>query len=93
MWTETQKLTASDGVAIDQFGYSVSINNDIAFVSSRGDAIGTVYVFVNTNGVWTETQKLTASDGVFGDRFGSSVSIGDNVAIIGVIIIAFFVLD
>ena len=49
-WTEQQKLTASDGAANDQFGYSVSIARDTAVIGARGDdddgsSSGSAYVF------------------------------------------------
>ena len=49
-WTEQAKLTASDGVAGDLFGYSVSINGDIAIVGApddddAGSASGSAYVY------------------------------------------------
>ena len=49
-WNETDKLTASDGVAYDNFGRSVSISGNTAIVSAHqdddnGDKSGSVYVF------------------------------------------------
>ena len=48
-WVET-KLTASDGEINDNFGYSVSISGDIAFVGAPknddgGDESGSAYIF------------------------------------------------
>ena len=50
IWVEEQKLIASDGAADDEFGYSVSISNDIAFIGASGDKdngflSGSVYIF------------------------------------------------
>ena len=90
--TETVKLTASDGVAGDYFGYSVSVYNNTAVISAYGDddngpTSGSAYVFEknSTSGNWTQTEtvKLTASDGVAGDYFGNSVSVYNNTAVIG----------
>ena len=88
VWTEAQKLTASDGAAGDIFGGSVSISGDFVFVgapfSVDTDGFnGSAYVFSNNGGIWTEEQKLTASAGSPNHFFGASVSIGGDVAIIG----------
>jgi hypothetical protein len=89
VWTEEQKLAASDGGVSDEFGWSVAIGGDTVVVGARGDHVGangfqgSAYVFVRSGGVWTQEQKLTASDGAFVDRFGSSVAIGTDTAVVG----------
>ena len=81
MWSEQQKLTASDGASSDFFGSSVSISGDTAVIgASPSDS---AYVYVRSNGVWSEQQKLTASDGEGNDEFGYSVSISGDTAVIG----------
>ena len=90
MWSEQQKLTASDGAPDDRFGFgfTVSISGDTAVIGAHrdddnGDASGSAYVYVRSNGVWSEQQKLTASDGASTDYFGFSVSISGDTAVIG----------
>ena len=90
VWSEQQKLTASDGAQDDYFGYSVSIDGDTAVIGAwrddddgNGSDSGSAYVYVRTNGVWSEQAKLTASDGTAGDNFGTSVSIDGDTAVIG----------
>src|SRR5262249_17272094 len=39
-WTLQQKLTASDGAANDDFGFSVALSGDTAVVGALGDTIG-----------------------------------------------------
>ena len=68
VWSEQQKLTASDGAREDCFGSSVSISGDTAVIGAHADddngsISGSAYVYVRSNGVWSEQQKLTASDG------------------------------
>ncbi len=51
-WSEQSKLTATDGVAEDQFGYSVSINGDHAIVGAMGNDddgtdSGSAYVYTD----------------------------------------------
>ena len=91
VWTEQQKLTASDGAAVDLFGVSVAVDADTAVIGARDDDdngtnSGSAYVFTRSGTIWTERQKLTASDGAFGDRFGESVAVDADTAIIGAIV-------
>lgn len=88
-WTQTQKLTSSDGQGFDYFGYSVAFNGTTAFVGADaatvGDngAQGAVYVFSESGGTWSESQKLLASDGSTGDIFGYSIAVDGATAVIG----------
>jgi len=87
-WIQQVKLLASDGAAWDEFGYSVSIDNDYAIVGAWGDAdngiiSGSAYVFNRSGTAWSEQAKLLASDGANYDRFGWSVSISGDYAIVG----------
>ena len=97
--TQTIKLTASDGLANDQFGNAVALSNlaglagaqpDIAVVGLRYDDIGTTadrgsanIYKLNSSGVWAFEAKLTAADGVAGDAFGYSVAIFGNTVVVG----------
>lgn len=85
IWTETQKLTASDGVAEDDFGRRVTLYADVAVIAATGqnDNAGAAYIFRNNGGVWTEEQKLTASDASPSNHFGFSISVYDEIALIG----------
>jgi uncharacterized repeat protein (TIGR01451 family) len=89
IWTEQQKLTASDGATNDNFGGSVAISGDTALIGAFLDVVGanvdqgSAYVFVRSGTTWTEQQKLTALDGAATDRFGYSVSISGDTAVIG----------
>jgi hypothetical protein len=84
-WTQQQKLLASDGVAEDNFGCSVSLYGDIALIGATGDnnVKGSAYVFTRTGTTWTEQQKLLALDGATNDHFGNSASLDDDTALIG----------
>jgi hypothetical protein len=84
-WTQQQKLTASDGVAADAFGFSVSIDGDYAFAGAAGDDSGTgsAYLFKRDGTSWTQQAKLTASDGAADDHFGFSVAVAGDYAIVG----------
>ena len=82
------KLTASDGVANDYFGHSVSVSGDTVVVGAPIDesSRGSAYVFVKPSGGWsnmTQTAKLTASDGVGNDHFGYFVSVSGDTVVVG----------
>jgi hypothetical protein len=84
-WSQQQKLTASDGAAGDDFGYSISISGNYAIVGAYGDDSykGSAYIFKWDGASWNQQQKLLASDGAAGDDFGYSVSISGDYAIVG----------
>ena len=87
-WVETQKLTASDASAGDDFGYSVALFGDRVIIGARGNNdggsnSGSAYIFDLVGDTWVETQKLTASDAAVEDRFGNAVSLSNDRAIIG----------
>lgn len=91
-FVEQAKLTASDGAALDFFGWSVAISGDTVVVGAVLDDIGanadqgSAYVFVKPVGGWmnmTQTAKLTASDGAAGDGFGFSVAVSGDTAVVG----------
>jgi hypothetical protein len=87
-WVQSQKLTAFDGMAWDQFGQSVAISGDYAVIGAYGDSdngplSGSAYIFYFNGSIWTQYQKLIASDGSPWDNFGQSVSISANVIIVG----------
>ena len=87
-WTQTAKLTASDGAADDSFGHSVAISGDTVVVGADGDDNnkGSAYVFEKPAAGWanmTQTAKLTASDGEDYDHFGYSVAISGDTVVVG----------
>ncbi|CAL6327849.1 unnamed protein product [Bathycoccus prasinos] len=87
-WTETKKLTASDGENSDMFGSLIAFDGNTALIGATLDDAGSVYVFTRTgtdDSTWTETKKLTASDGAYGDSFGTSIAFDGNTALIGAI--------
>lgn len=87
-WSEEQKLLASDGAALDQFGTSVSVSGDTAVVGAPGDddngsGSGSAYVYRDDGSSWVEEFKLLASDGAAGDSLGFSAGVSGDVAVAG----------
>ena len=90
-WGEVTKLTASDAQPNVQFGLSVAVSGDTAFVGAPdeeagGKDAGAVYVFQRDQGGadnWGEVAKLAASDAQPHDVFGNSVAANGDTTIVG----------
>jgi len=97
VWTEQQKLLASDAAAFWGFGQSVALSADgsTALIGAPGSGpgngscpafnCGAGYVFARSGDQWIEQQKLTGSDAGIGATFGWSVALSHdgNTALIG----------
>lgn len=87
-WSQHQKLTASDGEAGDNFGWSVSLDGGTALIGAKQDNdnggwSGSAYIFTRDGTTWIEQQKLLAADGTSWDDFGFSCSLSSDTALIG----------
>jgi len=85
-WGQQAKITASDGVAGDRFGYSVAISGGYVIVGAhcdddRGDYSGSAYIYKRDGTTWSQQAKITASDGAACDHFSFSVSISGDCVI------------
>lgn len=84
-WTQQAKLTASDGLANDQFANSVAISGDTAVLGAfayNTGRNGSAYVLERTGMTWAQQAKLTAPDGAASDEFGYNVSVYGDTAIV-----------
>jgi len=94
-WTFQKKLNASDGQASDQFGISVRVTDDWAFVSVSSNSydvdsdlieeagVGSVYVFQHSGETWSETTQLRASDPHENQNFGVDMAISGETLVVG----------
>jgi hypothetical protein len=91
-WTEEQRLMASDGGALDEFGRAVAIDGDVAVIGAPNEGNpgtglpigqGAAYVFRRTSGVWSEDSKLMDLEGAPSDKFGAAVAISNGLAVVG----------
>jgi hypothetical protein len=93
-WSQTQKIVAQDRIAFANFGNTVAVYGDFAFVgapkdntdaSSQNamDETGSVYIYKKVNNSWTFHQKIIASDRTNYDYFGWSVAVSGDFAVIG----------
>jgi hypothetical protein len=95
IWNQEAKLTASDGAAYDEFGFSVGITGTASriVVGARFDDVvvngvtrndqGSAYVFVRSNTFWSQEAQLTASGGGNNDNGAANDNFGHSVAISG----------
>lgn len=98
-WTieEQDKLTATEPLAGDQFGYSAAISGNTVVVGAHRDDIfdadnnlmkdaGSVYVYNYDGSAWDKkAQQLNARNAQGGERFGSSVAIDGDTIVVGAI--------
>ncbi len=87
VWSETQRLIASDRERNEFFGHSVAVDGNTILVSANGDddngiRSGSVYVFERVDGVWVQVAKLLPADGEARDFFGQAVAIDGDTAVI-----------
>lgn len=90
--TQTAKLTASDGKALDTLGTSVSISGSTIAAGAPGHKVGSnadqgaVYVFVEPAGGWVnavQNAELTSSNGIADSVLGSSVAMSASIIVTG----------
>ena len=80
-WSQQVKLTPSDGIIADLFGYAVAIKNDIAMVSapSHNSRNGSVYVFEQDSfGIWSQQSKLSLSSLYSASSFALKIDISSS---------------
>lgn len=87
-WTQQAKLTASDGVPNDNFGWSVALIGNVALigaprVSPVDPGPDAAYEFMRHGTTWRQRAKLTASDGALNDDFGFSLALFEGTAVVG----------
>jgi hypothetical protein len=89
VWTQTQKLLASDASDYSNFGSSLAFDGSTLMVAALNANVGdvsqqgAVYSFSFVGDSWIETDKFSASDGASSEAFGSAVAVQGNTAVIG----------
>jgi hypothetical protein len=88
---ETAKLTASDGIAYDHFGFDVAISATTVVVGAPAvnNGLGAAYIYTRpARGIWLSTErfksKFAASDGKTSDAFGTFVAAGNSGALVAI---------
>lgn len=90
-WGLVKKITAADGAADAQFGFSVALDGSTLAVGAwadddAGTDSGAVYVFerdAGGAGNWGQVRKLVGADTDSADLFGSSVALDTTTLVVG----------
>lgn len=80
-WKQKAEVTASDGVAGDNYGVSLSMSasgSTILVGSNFHGVAGAAYVYTKSGTTWTQSAELTSTNGVSGDLFGRSVAMSSD---------------
>jgi hypothetical protein len=89
VWTQQQKLAASDSTESARFGQGVGLDGDRVVIGAWNATVGAVpkvgaaYVFARSGAVWAQEQKLAPSDAAGDDYFGHSVGLSGTTLISG----------
>jgi hypothetical protein len=91
-WGQTTKITITDGITNDHFGFDVAISGDTLVVGAWGDddygaTAGAAYVFSRNEGGadnWGQVTRLSPSVSTAGQSFGFSLDIDDDTIVAGV---------
>ena len=90
--TQAAELASPDGVADNEFGWSVGVSGDTVVVGEPLAAVGNTtnqgaaYVFTEPSSGWASegpAAELTASDGGFEDQLGWSVGVSGDTVVAG----------
>ena len=87
-WIEREKLTPSDGDALDYFGTGAGISGNRCIVGANGNddngsSSGSAYIFEWNGTSWIQQAKLTVSDAGANDYFGGDVGMSGDRCIVG----------
>jgi len=89
VWSQQQKLIASDGPDVGNLGICLTLVGDtLAAGANTTDHTamvnaGAVYVFERSGASWSEVQRLTASDAREEVGFGSSLAVAGDTLLVG----------
>ncbi len=83
-WIQHSRLSPADPQNGAAFGFSVSLEGQVALVGAPGVTVDATYMFVqNSGGDWSERAKITGDKRL--DAFGYSVALDSGNALIGAV--------
>lgn len=87
-WSQVKRITATDGAAADQFGYSLALSGDTLAVGAWGknSSTGAVYLFGRNQGGannWGLIKKLPSTGLTTGEQFGFAVALTGDLLVVG----------
>lgn len=89
LWLLEEQLFDAAGVADDEFGAALAVDDGVLLVGSPGDDIqngvqvGAVSVFERFGEEWSQTHRFGTPNPLQWEQFGSSIAIDGGVAVIG----------
>ncbi len=89
---EAQEITAGDALPNARFGYTMAIEDSLAFIgapgdSGNGDNAGAVYLFIHESMGWQQIDKLLNDNNQPNDFFGYSLAVSGDYLFVGTPII------
>ncbi len=89
IWTQTNRLTAYDGEAGDNYGVDVGIDGDTIIIGSSGDddvaiTAGAAYVYINSGRGWNFQTKILPVGLGYNSAFGKKLSLSGDFAAFGI---------
>ena len=87
-WGYFKTLTAEDGAAFDQLGFSLALDGDtlVAGAAWKDLLAGAAYVFQRGQGGtdnWGQVRRLVSGDRAIFDFFGQAVAVSGNIVAVG----------
>ena len=87
-WELAQKFLSNDPNPADTFGYTLSLEGDVAIIGAPGDdesanGGGAIYRFERNGTNWTQTDKRMASDASNAAQFGNAVAFDGTTEVAG----------
>jgi hypothetical protein len=87
-WVQEAKIVPSDGQAVDFFGYSVSVYDQVCIVGAHLDDenfenSGSAYIYGFDGQDWYRQAKLFSPDQAEGQWFGYSVDMDAGICVVG----------
>ena len=82
-WSERDKLIAPEGGESDNFGWSVSLWQDIAAIGAIGEGRGAAYLFKRQAKSWPLIARLAPANVTNDARFGNAVALDANALLVG----------
>jgi hypothetical protein len=84
-WIQVDKITASNGHALADFGSSVAVDGGVVVAGAPGtfSSSGVAYLFEEYDNHWYESARLTASSPYGGEYFGEGVAVSGDFMVGG----------
>jgi len=85
-WSQQAELTASDGLANNNFGTAVSVDGQTAVIGATKagtTGYGAGYIFLRSGSTWSQQSEVTPSDIATSDGFGQNVAVSGGIAVFG----------